>query len=73
MKLAAAGLAAVIALTSAAAFAMGGGGGGSGAGASGGVGSSYTSNPAKCGGLVCFAKSRSMPLRVRRHRRHQGR
>jgi hypothetical protein len=68
MNLAAAGLAAVIALTSAAAFAMGGGGGGSGAGASGGVGSCYTSNPAKCGGLVCFAKSPSIPQR--HHRRH---
>jgi len=44
-----------LALTSTTAFAMGGGG----AGASGGVGSSYTSNPAECGGLVCFAKSPS--------------
>src|ERR1700723_479188 len=30
-----------------------------GAGASGGVGSSYTSNRAECGGLVCFAMSPS--------------
>jgi hypothetical protein len=42
------------ALTSTTAFAMGGG-----AGVSDGVGSSYTSNPVECGGLVCFAKSPS--------------
>jgi hypothetical protein len=72
MQLAAIGLATALALASTTAFAMGGGGGGSGAGASGGVGSSYTSNPAKCGGLVCFAKSRSMTPRVRHHRRRQG-
>jgi hypothetical protein len=44
-----------LALASTTAFAMGGGG----AGVSGGVGSTYTSNPAECGGLVCFAKSPS--------------
>jgi hypothetical protein len=73
MQLATIGLATALALAGTTAFAMGGGGGGSGAGAGGGVGSSHTSNPAKCGGLVCFAKSRSIPPRVRRHRRHQGR
>jgi hypothetical protein len=55
MQLTAIGLATALALTSTTAFAMGGGG----AGASGGVGSSYASNPAECGGLVCFAKSPS--------------
>jgi hypothetical protein len=43
MQLTAIGLAAALALTSTTAFAMGGGG----AGASGGVGSSYTTNPAE--------------------------
>jgi hypothetical protein len=52
MQLTAIGLATALALTSTTAFAMGGGG----AGASGGVGSSYTSNPAECGGLVCFCE-----------------
>jgi hypothetical protein len=55
MQLTAIGLATALALTGTTAFAMGGGG----AGASGGVGSSYTSTPAECGGLVCFAKSPS--------------
>jgi hypothetical protein len=63
MKLAAIGLATALALAGPTAFAMGG----SGAGASGGVGSTYTNSPAECGGLVCFAKSRSIPLRVRPH------
>jgi hypothetical protein len=54
MQLTAIGLATALALTSTTAFAMGAGGG-----ASGGVGSSYTGNPAECGGLVCFAKSPS--------------
>jgi hypothetical protein len=67
MKLAAIGLATALALAGPTAFAMGG----SGAGASGGVGSTYTNSPAECGGLVCFAKSRSIPLRVRPHRRRQ--
>jgi hypothetical protein len=53
MQLTAFGLAAALALTSTAAFAMRGGGG---AGVSG---STYTKNPAECGGLVCFLKSRS--------------
>jgi hypothetical protein len=53
MQLTAIGLAMALALTSTTAFAMGG----DGAGVSGGVGSTYTGKPAKCGGLVCFAKS----------------
>jgi hypothetical protein len=53
MQLMAIGLATALTSTT---VAMGGGGG---AGASGGVGSNYTSNPAECGGLVCFAKSPS--------------
>jgi hypothetical protein len=67
MQLTAIGLAMALALSSTTAFAMGGGG----AGVSGGVGSTYTRNPAACGGLVCFAKPRSMLQRgVRPRRRH---
>jgi hypothetical protein len=66
MQLKAIGLAMALALTSTTAFAMGGGG----AGVSGGVGSAYTGKPAECGGLVCFAKPRSMPPRLRPRRRH---
>jgi hypothetical protein len=69
MQLTAIGLATALALTSTTAFAMGGGG----AGASAGVGSSYTSNPAECGGLVCFAKSPSALTRPNpRHKRLRG-
>jgi hypothetical protein len=56
MQLTAIGLATALALASTTAFAMGGGGG---AGASGGVGGTYTNNPAECGGLVCLLKPRS--------------
>jgi hypothetical protein len=55
MQLTAIGLATALVLTSTTAFAMGGGG----AGVSGGAGSTYTNNPAECGGLVCFLKSPS--------------
>jgi hypothetical protein len=58
MRRAAIGLSIALALTSTTAFAMGGGGGGGG-GPGAGAGSSYTNNPAACGGLVCFAKPRS--------------
>jgi hypothetical protein len=57
MRVTAIGLAAAMALASTtAALAMGGGG----AGASGGAGSSWTRNPAECGGLVCFVKPHSI-------------
>ena len=56
MQLATIGLATALALAGTTAFAMGGGGGGSGAGAGGGVGSSHTSNPAKCGGPGLFCE-----------------
>jgi dihydrodipicolinate synthase/N-acetylneuraminate lyase len=66
MRLTAIKLAVALALTGTAAFAMGSGAGG----ASGGVGSTYTSDPARCGGLVCFAKS---PLKKPRARPRRGR
>jgi hypothetical protein len=56
MQLTAIGFAMALALTSTTAFAMGGGGSGGGGGAGAGAGGSYTTNPAECGGLVCFAK-----------------
>jgi hypothetical protein len=68
MQVTAIGLATALALTSTTAFAMGGGG----AGVSGGVGSSYTSNPAECGGLVCFAKSPSLTAPDPRRKRLRG-
>jgi hypothetical protein len=62
-----------LAMTSTTAFSMGGGG----AGVSGGVGSTYTSNPAECGGLVCFADSHSAftaskRSRGQKHVKHVG-
>jgi hypothetical protein len=57
MQLTTIGLATALALASTTAFAMGGGGSGGGGGAGAGAGGSYTSNPADCGGMVCFAKS----------------
>jgi hypothetical protein len=69
MQLTAIGLAMALTLASPTAFAMGGGGSGGGGGAGAGAGSSYTTNPADCGGLVCFAKS---PVAVTRpHLRHK--
>jgi hypothetical protein len=53
MRLTAIGLAMALMLTGTTAFAMGAGGG------SGGVESTYTSNPAKCDGPVCSAKPHS--------------
>jgi hypothetical protein len=69
MQLTAIGLAAGLALASTSAFAMGGGGSGGGSG----VGGTYTSNPAECGGLVCFVKPPSGPaVRDPRHKRVRG-
>ena len=67
MRLTAIGLAMALALASTTAFAMGAGTGG--AGVSGGVGSTYTNDPAKCGGLFCFAKPRGARPRKRLRRR----
>jgi hypothetical protein len=62
MQLPAIGLVTALALASTTAFAMGGGGAGGGTG--NGAGSSYTSNPAECGGLVCFLRSPPSALTV---------